>query len=226
MPAKLLAAIVVGLLAAPLRADDAKLAAHWDDLASTNEAVSARALFRLAATPKESVAFLAKNLAPLKADPATLKRLLAKLDDDDFETRQAASREIEYLGKYARRPLEKFLEGDPGPEVKQRVKDILAKLPDERRTDTPFDNVRSISTRNVNGKVSIAINGKEIDFAALSKPAPGPSPLIARATRAVALLEHIGTAEAKALLRRMADGEADAPPTAAAKKALARLDAE
>jgi hypothetical protein len=45
-----------------------------------------------------------------------------------------------------------------------------------------------------------------------------------RAVRAIALLEHIGTSEARAILERLASGEAEALPTEQARAALARLD--
>jgi hypothetical protein len=45
-----------------------------------------------------------------------------------------------------------------------------------------------------------------------------------RATRAVMLLEHIGTPAAVKVLERMATGHADASPTKAAKDALKRLN--
>jgi hypothetical protein len=58
-------------------------------------------------------------------------------------------------------------------------------------------------------------------------PAP-PRPNLgwARATRSVALLEHLATAEARLLLQSVAAGEAEAPPTKAAKDALERQKPE
>ena len=44
-----------------------------------------------------------------------------------------------------------------------------------------------------------------------------------RAVRAILLLEHVGTPEARALLKSMASGHVDACPTRSAKDALARL---
>jgi hypothetical protein len=56
-------------------------------------------------------------------------------------------------------------------------------------------------------------------------PAPaGPPRSWVRAARAVGILEHINTPEARQLLQELADGEADALPTVEAKAALERLD--
>ena len=51
----------------------------------------------------------------------------------------------------------------------------------------------------------------------------GTSPLWLRAKRAIMVLEHIATPEARELLKTLADGEADALPTKEAKAALERL---
>ena len=57
-----------------------------------------------------------------------------------------------------------------------------------------------------------------------------PSPFILlgkerRDSRAILVLEHIGTAEARRLLRELADGAPDAWRTQEAQAALRRLDA-
>jgi hypothetical protein len=44
-----------------------------------------------------------------------------------------------------------------------------------------------------------------------------------RAARAALVLEQIGTPQAKKVLERLAGGEAEAPPTKAAREALDRL---
>jgi hypothetical protein len=53
---------------------------------------------------------------------------------------------------------------------------------------------------------------------------PSPPKDWTRAARAIAILEHIGTPEARAVLKTMSDGVAEAPPTRAASEALDRLN--
>jgi RNA polymerase sigma factor (sigma-70 family) len=55
------------------------------------------------------------------------------------------------------------------------------------------------------------------------RPLAAPRLAWVRAARAVAVLEQIGTPEAKKILEALAEGEAEAPPTKAAKEALERL---
>jgi RNA polymerase sigma factor (sigma-70 family) len=57
----------------------------------------------------------------------------------------------------------------------------------------------------------------------LRKASPPVSPLWLRAKRAIALLEHIGTPEARQVLQRLATGDAQALPTREASTALERL---
>ena len=52
-----------------------------------------------------------------------------------------------------------------------------------------------------------------------------PSPEQARALRAVEVLEHVGTAEAKRVLETLAAGAAEARLTQEARASLRRLDA-
>jgi hypothetical protein len=53
---------------------------------------------------------------------------VAELDDDSFEAREAASRELEKLGAAARPILRAALKGRPSPEARRRIAALLAKL--------------------------------------------------------------------------------------------------
>src|SRR5262249_49342398 len=146
---------------------------------------------------------------------------------DQFAVRQKATEELEYLGKYIKDDLEKALAGATGIEMKQRIQQLLDKLPKkaedpkEAAQKQPGANVRVIA---VNGQQRIFINGVEVGAPAKSTVPVGPSMYWVRAVRTIALLEHLGTPEAKQLLDNLASGEADALPTEQAKAALGRLN--
>jgi hypothetical protein len=61
-------------------------------------------------------------------DRKKARKWIAELDDDSFETREAASRELEKLGAAARPLLRATLKGRPSPEVRHRINALLAKL--------------------------------------------------------------------------------------------------
>jgi RNA polymerase sigma factor (sigma-70 family) len=209
----------------PAAAD--RLEGLWQDLASTDEARASRALLALAATPRESTALFKERLPAVKADPARVSQLVAELGDAKFSRRQAAAKELQYLGKFARPLLEKHLAGKLPLETQTRIQRLLQLLPGEARQKRPVPALRgqSVSVSSNNGMIEIVIDGKRLDLAALAKapPAPRPNTLWLRAVRAVALLESFGTPAARSVLNTLARGEPGAAPTQEAKAALARL---
>jgi hypothetical protein len=84
---------------------------------------------------------------------------------------------------------------------------------------------RNVSVTNINGEIRILIDGQPLNLTPLPPPPPPPGPPAQwiRAVRAVTLLEHLATPEAHAMIEAIANGEADALPTIAAKEALGRL---
>src|SRR4051812_15813940 len=91
----------------------------WAELASTDEGTAARATLGLAVKPNETIPFLKKHLQPVKADVASIAKLVKQLDSEEFDQREAAAKELEYLGKYARPLLEKHAEGEVSAEAKR-----------------------------------------------------------------------------------------------------------
>jgi RNA polymerase sigma factor (sigma-70 family) len=111
---------------APL--DNFALADVWADLASDDETKALKAVFALAATPKESIAFLKQNLKPVTIDPKRIARLLADLDSDQFTVREQATQELESMGSYAVPYLQGALDKKPALEVRQRVEQIVERI--------------------------------------------------------------------------------------------------
>src|SRR5262249_20573952 len=68
-----------------------------------------------------------------------------------------------------------------------------------------------------------AVRNRDVDIAVASIGTAGRKATWVRVTRAIAVLEFVGTLEARAILDEMASGHPDAAPTKAAKLAGDRL---
>jgi hypothetical protein len=221
-----LLAATPGVFAQPA---SAKLDSRWADLASPDEGKATRAMLALAATPKETTAFLQDHLKPVKADTKRVAQLLKQLDSSNFGVRNQAMMELEYLGKHIKSELETALKGNPLPETRRRIQELLDTMPkDQKAAEPPMlpkGRPGSVSVSNINGQIRIVIDGQVFDPSKMVPPPPPPGPPSSwvRAVRAVTLLEHLATPEARAQLQALAAGESDALPTIAARDALERL---
>ena len=83
----------------------------------------------LAASGPATVDLIRRRLPDALDEAARVGRLIAKLDDDDFDVREKASAELAKLGRTAGPALRKALEASPSPEVRKRVEALLARLP-------------------------------------------------------------------------------------------------
>jgi hypothetical protein len=111
----------------------AELNAAWRDLGSASAADAYRAVCRLASAPKAAVPFLRRNVPPAPhQDEKALQRLIGRLDADDFEDREEATRALERIGGAARPALLKALAARPSQEKKRRLEALLARLPRAR----------------------------------------------------------------------------------------------
>ncbi len=210
----------------PAQKTAARLEALWADLASTEEARATRATLKLAANSKDAVPYLKERLKAVKVDAAAVAKLVKQLDSDDYETRESAARELEYLGKFAKAVLEKHVADTESTETKRALRSLIDKIPVDEKTPPPTPKIKgnSVSIRSGGGEIQIFIDGKLLDLTAYA-PKPPPAPYMGwiRAARATAVLEHLATTDARQLLEKLADGEPEAPPTKAAKEALERL---
>jgi WD40 repeat protein len=116
----------LGGVAKPALADLPKL---WDRLA--DDAPDAEQVLRaLQTVPVEAVALVRRHVRPADRGPdaQAVARLLADLDSEDFDKREAAAKALEEAGPPVVPALRKALEGKPGLELKRRLDLLLEKL--------------------------------------------------------------------------------------------------
>jgi WD40 repeat protein len=99
----------------------------WADLAGADATRAFGAVRTLTASPRQAVALLAERLRPVPA--GRVARLIAELDSDSFDAREAASAALSRLGAEAEPALRVALEGKPSPEVRRRARELLRALP-------------------------------------------------------------------------------------------------
>jgi hypothetical protein len=212
--------LLTGSASADPRADaKTKVESLWADLLSANDTTVFRTVLALAGTPKETLAFFKDNLHPVKIDSKRVERLIADLDSSDAAVAQRADVQLEYLGKYVRPELHKALAQMPSLALRQRIEALLKRLPHDPldQADELFAELKKDpKNKTMRDKLIKVLNGS-------LTPAAGASPLWLRARRAIMVLEHIATPEARDQLKALADGEPDALPTKEAKAALERL---
>ncbi len=125
-------------LAGPRRAAElsaAEVRSRWDDLAAADAAKAYRAVWDLAASPKAAVKFLGDHLRPIPAaDPKRLAQLLTDLDDNSFDVRDQARKNLAELAEAAEAALAKEAAAPRSAETKRTVKDLLDRIKAERRT--------------------------------------------------------------------------------------------
>jgi hypothetical protein len=73
-----------------------------------------------------------------------LAQLIADLENDDFETRENASKELSNLGRLAEEALRKAMDGKPSAEAKRRVKNLLDQLSRSEHDPVQLQFLRSI----------------------------------------------------------------------------------
>jgi RNA polymerase sigma factor (sigma-70 family) len=169
----------------PLSGDGLK--AHWAALAGEDATAAYRAIQALADDPRHALPFLEQQLRPVRVsagDEDRIKRWIADLDNNDFDEREKASRELDRQGEAALPAVRKALANEPSVEVRRRLEQLLRKY---ERSDW------SLTSEQVRG------------------------------SRALEVLERIGTAEACRLLEALAAGMPEAWLTRQAQAARDRL---
>jgi RNA polymerase sigma factor (sigma-70 family) len=105
----------------------------WDDLIGADAARAYQAIWRLVAAPRQALPLFRKHLRPVEAiEKNRLAQLLKELDDDAFAVREKATKELAGLGDHVEPELRKILEGNPSPEVRRRLQQLLERLRSHR----------------------------------------------------------------------------------------------
>src|SRR5262249_12930709 len=145
----------------------------WNDLSGDDAFQAYKAVWALAATPKDVLSLLEKEVTPKALpNPSEVAQLIAQLDSNSFSAREQATAQLGKLGVLAQPALVKTLQGPISLEVRRRIELLL-------------------KSENL------------------------------RLPRAVEVLEHIGTLEARNLLLRLANA---APEKAWANDAKASAE--
>jgi WD40 repeat protein len=101
----------------------------WADLGAEDARRGQQAVGSLVAAPRQALALLGQQLRPAAPPGAErLARLFADLESDDFEVRERAVAGLKRLGESAEPALRRAFATTRSPEVRERVKPLLADL--------------------------------------------------------------------------------------------------
>ncbi|HKI38785.1 MAG TPA: WD40 repeat domain-containing protein [Gemmataceae bacterium] len=111
-------------LTAPLAKE--KLEELWTALGAADGVMAFRAIRALAGDPAQAMPFLAERVKPLAApDRKQVAKLIADLDADAFDAREAARKKLESLGPLALDPLREALKGHPSAEQRRVLEELV-----------------------------------------------------------------------------------------------------
>jgi WD40 repeat protein len=130
-----------------------KIEQLWIALAAADGAVAHRAINLLVDTPRETVEFLRARLKQIAAvEPQHLTRLVAALDDEEYNVRSDAENELGRIGEQASGALNQALSDSPSLEKERRLKRLVDSLdaplrqPDEVRAVRAVEVLERINT--------------------------------------------------------------------------------
>jgi hypothetical protein len=201
--------------------DPKQLEAWWADLEDVDSKAS-RALLSLADRPGQAVPFLKHKLKPLKLDSVRLKAFLLRLGSDNEALWKQAFADLEYYDPRLAMDLPSLMEKVTETPTRQRLVEILSgrdagSLKDKKVELRKFNQFYNFFADNGSWWAEAKVS--ELNAHAWG----GEKKKWTRAVRAMALLEHLHTPEAVAILREMAGGHPEAQPSRVAQEALKRL---
>jgi hypothetical protein len=200
---------------------DEQMQVCWDDLLK-GDPDAARALLTMSASPAKAFEFLKSRLQPLKVDAEQVNKWIKDLESDDEDVWKPAYEKLNYLDPRLAIPLATLMADVSNPKSRPRLVEIMS----GRERDSLAG--KDVKYHEFDGGQNFVVDDSsfwaEKDVSRIG--VIEPKPVWARLTRAVVLLEHIGSPEAIKILKDMATGNPDAVPTTVAATALEKLDAK
>jgi WD domain, G-beta repeat len=103
-----------------------RIATLFDDLSKNDATAAYDAILYLSKSPDKCIEFLGRRLQPIRSPTdAQIAQWIAELDDDSFNQRREASRQLSDALDAARPALKKALDGNISQEAKGRIESIL-----------------------------------------------------------------------------------------------------
>ncbi|HEX3356156.1 MAG TPA: hypothetical protein VHS31_04155 [Tepidisphaeraceae bacterium] len=193
----------------------------WGDLKDIDPQMS-RALLGFSDRPEQTVAFFKDKLVPLILTEDDLNKLVADLGSDDETVWKAAAEKLKYFDPRLAKDLQSLMDELNEPVSRNRMIEILSRRPADSLSGKNVQlahsggGVYQFEIRTLNSVSSWWVEGK---LSGVSQQ----NDAWVRATRAVVILEHIGTPDAIVILKDMASGNPEAGPTKTAQEALVKL---
>jgi DNA-binding phage protein len=101
----------------------------WKEVTGEDGLQAHRAMWTMISAPEATVTFLKNFLQPVPSvDARQIAKLIANLDSDNFVARERAMTELEKITDLAETALRKVLDGQPTPEVQNRVSRLLEQV--------------------------------------------------------------------------------------------------
>jgi WD40 repeat protein len=106
--------------------DEKRIAALWGDLGGKDAGKAYEAIWALAGAPEPATALFKQRLRPVPEPNAQrVEKLIADLNADEFEVREAATDELATFDRSIEETLRKRIDGDIAAEAKQRLGKLL-----------------------------------------------------------------------------------------------------
>jgi hypothetical protein len=100
----------------------------WNDLNQAGASKAHQTLWALVAAGDEVVPFVLERLRPLDATTQRIYKLITDLDREEYDVRQAATKELEQIGPTAELAIGKALKNQPSLETRRRLEGLLEKI--------------------------------------------------------------------------------------------------